>query len=70
MAEQKDPERAVQDARAKGDIPRISDLPAPWGPKPFTPPPEQELVKSGYLPARYPAGWSPLVDATEGASTA
>ena len=62
IAEQKDPERAVQDARAKGEIPRITDLVAPWGPKPYEPPPARELVSAGYLPASYPAGSRPLVD--------
>lgn len=62
IAEKKDPERAVQDGRAKGEIPRISDLPAPWGPKPFVPPPEEELTHHGYLPAKYPEGSSPLVN--------
>jgi len=63
LAEQKDPDRAIQDGRAKGEIPKISDLPAPWGPKPYIAPPEQQLVQSGYLPAKYPEGSSPLVDA-------
>jgi hypothetical protein len=62
IAEKKDPERAVQDGRAKGEIPKINDLPAPWGPKPFVPPPAEELVKAGYLPAKYPEGSSPLVN--------
>jgi hypothetical protein len=62
LAEKKDPERAVQDGRAKGEIPKINDLPAPWGPKPFVQPPAKELVKAGYLPAKYPEGSSPLVN--------
>ncbi|KAL4458174.1 hypothetical protein ABPG75_013039 [Micractinium tetrahymenae] len=61
-AEQKNPEQAVADARAKGEIPRISDLPAPWGPKPLEPPSQDELAKAGYLPPRYPEAWSPLKD--------
>ena len=63
MAEKRDPDRAVQDARAKGEIPKISDLPAPWGTKPGDPAPAEQLVSSGYLPATYPHGWTPLVDA-------
>lgn len=63
MAEQKDPERAVQDGRARGEIPKINDLPAPWGPKPYIQPPEEDLLRSGYLPARYPPTSSPLIDA-------
>lgn len=46
----------------QGEIPRISDLPAPWGDKPYTAPPAEELTSSGYLPARFPEGWSPLSD--------
>ena len=61
VAEQQDPDRAVQDARAKGEIPKINDLPAPWGPKPFVAPPAEELARGGYLPAAYPAGSSPAV---------
>jgi hypothetical protein len=61
IAEKKDPERAVQDARAKGDIPKINDLPAPWGPKPYVAS-EEELVSSGYWPAKYAEGYSPLKD--------
>ena len=63
VAEQKDPDRAVQDARAKGVIPKINDLPAPWGPKAYAAPPAEELARGGYLPAAYPGGSSPLVDA-------
>lgn len=59
-AEQKNPEAAVADARARGEIPKINELPAPWGPKPFQAPPAKELVSSGYLPAQYPASSSPL----------
>jgi len=62
IAEKKNPERAVQDGRAQGEIPKISDLPAPWGPKPYVPPPEQELITNGYLPAKYPESSSPLTD--------
>ena len=60
-AEGKDAERAVQDARGRGDIPKISDLPAPWGPKPYAPPAEEERRRAGALPARYPAASSPAV---------
>jgi len=67
IAEKKDPERAVKDGRAKGEIPKINDLPAPWGPKPFVPPPTEELVEAGYLPAKYPKESSPLVDSGAGA---
>lgn len=62
VAEGKDPERAVTEGRAKGDIPRINDLPAPWGPKPYDPPAAEDLIRDGYLPATYPRGSSPLVD--------
>ena len=63
LAEHKDPEQAVQDGRAKGEIPKINDLPAPWGPKPYVAPPSEQLMRTGYLPAQYPQGSSPLVDA-------
>ena len=43
---------------AKGVIPRPGDLPAPWGPKPYEPTPED-----GFL-AKYPEGFSPLMDIT------
>eukprot|EP00887_Chlorella_sp_A99_P006192 scaffold3.g6192.t1 len=62
-AEGKDPERAVQDARGRGEIPRINELPAPWGPKPSPQLSEAELLASGHLPPKYPDGSSPLVDA-------
>lgn len=61
-AEQGDPDSAVADARARGDIPKISDLPTPWGPKPYVPPPTEELIAAGYLPPQYPESSSPLVD--------
>jgi len=37
-AEGKDTDAAVEEARAKGEIPRLADLPAPWGPKPYVKP--------------------------------
>lgn len=46
----------------QGAIPKISDLPAPWGDKPYSAPPAEELTSSGYLPASFPEGWSPLKD--------
>ena len=61
IAEKKDPDRAVQEGRSKGEIPKINDLPAPWGPKPYEAPPREELVQNGYLPAVYPEESSPLV---------
>jgi hypothetical protein len=60
VAEHKDPDRAVQDARSKGEIPKINDLPAPWGPKPHVAPPAEELAH--HLPPNYPQHFSPLVD--------
>ena len=64
IAEKKDPERAIQDGRSKGEIPKINELPAPWGPKPFVAPPVEELVRQGYFPASYPQSSNPLVDST------
>jgi hypothetical protein len=37
-AEGADPDTAVEQARAQGEIPRLADLPAPWGPKPYVKP--------------------------------
>ncbi|KAI3435628.1 hypothetical protein D9Q98_001688 [Chlorella vulgaris] len=61
-AEQKDPDTAVMDARAKGEIPKISDLPAPWGTQPSPHIPDEELTRAGYLPPRFPGTFSPLTD--------
>lgn len=47
---------------AQGAIPKISDLPAPWGDEPYTAPEPEQLTSWGYLPARYPEGWTPLAD--------
>jgi hypothetical protein len=48
--------------RAQGEIPRIHDLPPPWGKQPMPEIPEQELRQMGYQPAKYPEGFSPLND--------
>lgn len=61
-AENKDPETAVIDARKRGDIPQMKDLPAPWGPKEYIPPSKEVLMEQGYVPAEYAHGYSPLVD--------
>lgn len=61
-AENKDPETAVIDARKRGEIPQMKDLPAPWGPKEFVPPSRDVLMEQGYIPAEYASGYSPLVD--------
>ncbi|KAK9821218.1 hypothetical protein WJX81_001447 [Elliptochloris bilobata] len=63
LAEKKDPEKAVQEARAKGEIPTIMELPAPWGPKPYVKDPN-----SGFSPAKYPADSSPLLYASTAAA--
>ncbi|KAL4852662.1 hypothetical protein ACK3TF_006252 [Chlorella vulgaris] len=54
-AEQKDPDTA-------GEIPKISDLPAPWGTQPSPHIPDEELTRAGYLPPRFPGTFSPLTD--------
>ena len=46
----------------QGTIPKIVDLPTPWGNKPYTAPPDEALASSGYLPAKYGQGYSPLTD--------
>jgi hypothetical protein len=48
--------------RVQGAIPKISVLPAPWGDKPYTAPADETLTSWGYLPAKYPDGFSPLSD--------
>ncbi|KAI8108376.1 hypothetical protein M9434_006402 [Picochlorum sp. BPE23] len=63
IAENKDPDQAVEDARKAGEIPKIKDLAAPWGPKDFVAPKAEDLVSDGYLPAVYPESSSPLIDA-------
>lgn len=63
-AEQKNVAEAVQDARARGEIPKISELPAPWGPVHADPAPREALVGAGYYPPTYPTGSSPLVDSS------
>ncbi|KAK9864396.1 hypothetical protein WJX84_000437 [Apatococcus fuscideae] len=51
-AEGKDPEKAVTEARSKGEIPALKDLTAPWGPKPYKTSLE-DLKANGYLPPQY-----------------
>ena len=46
----------------QGEIPKISDLPAPWGNQPSPVIPDEDLARVGYLPAKYPQGFSPLHD--------
>ncbi len=46
----------------QGSIPKISDLPAPWGNQPTPVIPEEELISAGYLPAKYPLESTPLTD--------
>ncbi|CAL8466986.1 g6522 [Coccomyxa elongata] len=58
MSEGKDPDQAVQEARTKGEIPALMDLPAPWGPKPYV----ASAGDAAHAPAKYPEGFSPLVD--------
>lgn len=69
MAENKDPDKAVADARRNGEIPRINQLAAPWGPKPYMAPSAEQLVEMGYAPVTYPAGFSPSLDRNASAST-
>lgn len=42
----------------QGEIPILSDLPAPWGPKPYVP----NEADAALAPAKFPAGFSPLKD--------
>ena len=62
MAENKDPEKAVAEARMKGEIPQINQLSKPWGPKPYVAPSPEQLAEQGYASAMYPEGFDPLVD--------
>jgi len=58
VSEKKDPDAAVKEAIAKGEIPRISDLPEPWGSKPYVP-----TAADKFIP-KYPESFDPLVDIT------
>lgn len=62
MAENKDPDKAVVEARRNGEIPHIRQLSAPWGPKPYVAPSKEQLMELGYEPAAYPDTFSPLSD--------
>lgn len=42
----------------QGEIPKINDMPAPWGPKPYTPTAEESFIP------KYPQSFNPLVDTT------
>ena len=59
----KNPDRAVKEARRKGDIPNLKDLPKPWGPNEYTESFVNDMPHAGYTPPSYPSGFSPLVDA-------
>lgn len=61
-AEKKDPDTAVSDARKRGEIPQLKDLPAPWGPKEYVAPPREVLMEQGYVPVEYSKDYSPLID--------
>ncbi|GAB4822205.1 hypothetical protein N2152v2_009251 [Parachlorella kessleri] len=56
VSKKEDPDAAVKKAITSGEIPKLEDLPAPWGPKPYQPTPQD-----GKVP-KYPEGFSPLVD--------
>ena len=62
MAENRDPEKAVAEARMNGEIPHIKQLSKPWGPKPYVAPSHEQLTEQGYAFAVYPEGFDPLVD--------
>jgi hypothetical protein len=62
MAENRDPDKAVTEARMKGEIPQINQLSKPWGPKPYVAPTQEQLMEQGYASAMYPEGFDPLVD--------
>ena len=56
VSKKEDPDAAVKKAITSGEIPKLEDLPAPWGPKPYQPTPQD-----GFVP-KYPEGFNPLVD--------
>ncbi|CAK0782072.1 hypothetical protein CVIRNUC_005546 [Coccomyxa viridis] len=58
MAEGKDPDQAVNEARQKGEIPALSELPSPWGPKAYEPTEGDKLLG----PAKFPTAFNPLSD--------
>ena len=60
--ENKNADRAVKNARAKGEIPSLKELPQPWGPLPATEEWTPGLPRGGYVPPSYPQGYSPLID--------
>ncbi len=62
MAENRDPDKAVTEARMKGEIPQINQLSKPWGPKPYVAPTQEQLMEQGYASAMYPEEFDPLVD--------
>ncbi|KAK9824177.1 hypothetical protein WJX72_008336 [[Myrmecia] bisecta] len=62
LSEGKDPDKAVKEGRTKGEIPNITDLPAPWGPKPYTAPPPGSDALLAYQPPNYPATSSPAIN--------
>lgn len=47
----------------KGEIPRLKDLPKPWGPKDVVENLDPEHPYEGYRPVSYPSGFSPIHDA-------
>lgn len=53
-------------AAPQGEIPRIHDLPPPWGKQPMPEISEKDLRQMGYQPAKYPEGFSPLSDVAAG----
>ncbi len=42
----------------QGEIPALTDLPAPWGPKPYV----ASVTDAAHAPAKYPKEFSPLDD--------
>ena len=69
IAEDRNPEEMLQEARAKGEVAKLSDLPAPWGPADagkglLSADAHEEVLAPGQRrgPARYPEGSKPGAD--------
>ena len=72
IAEDRNPEEMLQEARAKGEVAKLSDLPAPWGSAPegkglLSGDAHEEVLAPGQRkgPALYPEASKPATDAVK-----
>lgn len=54
-------QRLKQRLAVQGEIPTLTELPAPWGPKPYV----ASAADAAHGPAKYPDVFSPLDDAVK-----